>query len=385
MITSQLIAERLKKICENKGISVNKALSESGAGERLYYNMLSGSYPSIDKIIKLADYLELPINTIIYDDEKIETSMYLIAYIDILGTKNTIFECKNDKDKSDRIVKDFFYVYSILIEAIEKNKSSFKNFTIKYKIFSDNIILAIKYDEEHKLEQFQALSLLLDDFQQYIILRTGNLLRGAIVKGDLFINENFVIGLGLIDAYITESEKINFPCICINNALFNELSENDNFILTKNLNKNYKYLDFLRQFDLSQQTKHQIAEIINMMLISQFNKIKDEHTLEKQYWFYTYFAEYAKENKLQIPNLSYHDKFSIDDNNISVNKNILIKDVTDNLNVIGQINAPTTIHSDKNSVLSTQEQDFLRIYRSSDGKTQTRIMQLIYEFEKKQN
>ena len=65
MITSQLIAERLKKICENKGISVNKALSESGAGERLYYNMLSGSYPSIDKIIKLADYLNCTIDELV--------------------------------------------------------------------------------------------------------------------------------------------------------------------------------------------------------------------------------------------------------------------------------------------------------------------------------
>lgn len=58
MYNLQTIANRLKELCDKKGVSVNKMLTESGAGARTYYNILAGSHPSIDKISKIADYLD---------------------------------------------------------------------------------------------------------------------------------------------------------------------------------------------------------------------------------------------------------------------------------------------------------------------------------------
>lgn len=52
-----------------------------------------------------------------------------------------------------------------------------------------------------------------------------------------------------------------------------------------------------------------------------------------------------------------------------------------NNGVIGQVNGD--IHTDKSFMrsLSRQEQDILRIYEAVDGKTQTKIMNFMYEIE----
>ena len=68
MNSLQIIAERIKRICDNRGITINKMLSESLAGERTYHNMLSGSYPSIDKIDKIATYLNCSIDYLLGRD-----------------------------------------------------------------------------------------------------------------------------------------------------------------------------------------------------------------------------------------------------------------------------------------------------------------------------
>lgn len=57
MNTLHGMAFRIKTLCDEKGISINKMLVESEAGARTYHNMLSGSFPSSDKLAKIANYL----------------------------------------------------------------------------------------------------------------------------------------------------------------------------------------------------------------------------------------------------------------------------------------------------------------------------------------
>jgi len=61
----------------------------------------------------------------------------------------------------------------------------------------------------------------------------------------------------------------------------------------------------------------------------------------------------------------------------SNNQSISTGDITNNSGIIGNNNN----NIQKNSELSVQEQDILRIYRSSDGKTQMEIMKFIYNIE----
>lgn len=55
-------AERIKALCDTRGVSINKMLTESGAGARTYYNILSGSYPSTDKALKIANYFDVSVD-----------------------------------------------------------------------------------------------------------------------------------------------------------------------------------------------------------------------------------------------------------------------------------------------------------------------------------
>ena len=62
MYNTSDIAERLKILCDKHGVSVNKMLTDSGAGARLYYNLLRGSFPSIEKFAKIADYFDCSVD-----------------------------------------------------------------------------------------------------------------------------------------------------------------------------------------------------------------------------------------------------------------------------------------------------------------------------------
>ena len=59
------IAERIKQMCDTHNVSINKMLVDSGAGARLYYNILRGSYPSVDKLSKVADYFDCSIDFLV--------------------------------------------------------------------------------------------------------------------------------------------------------------------------------------------------------------------------------------------------------------------------------------------------------------------------------
>lgn len=60
---------------------------------------------------------------------------------------------------------------------------------------------------------------------------------------------------------------------------------------------------------------------------------------------------------------------------------ITVKNANDNIGVVGQANAPVTIHNNTKSDLSVQEQDLLRIYNAANGKQQMKIMDFIYQIE----
>ena len=62
MYNLHITAERIKELCDKRNISINKMLTESGAGARTYHNILSGSHPSADKITKIAEYLDCSVD-----------------------------------------------------------------------------------------------------------------------------------------------------------------------------------------------------------------------------------------------------------------------------------------------------------------------------------
>lgn len=60
---------------------------------------------------------------------------------------------------------------------------------------------------------------------------------------------------------------------------------------------------------------------------------------------------------------------------------ININEARGNVGVVGQANAPVTIHNGTEQQLSAQAQDLLQIYNNANGKTQHKIMDFVYGLE----
>jgi len=94
---------------------------------------------------------------------------------------------------------------------------------VSYRIFSDNIVVAIKNNSRLDISQ---RSLYLLCFLAYVtqgsFMLDGLMLRGAITKGMLKINDYYVFGSGLINAYELEEKAIH-PRIIVDKSLNKEL------------------------------------------------------------------------------------------------------------------------------------------------------------------
>ena len=55
-LETDLFVHNVKELCKAKGVSVNTAVTESGAGARMMDNVKRGSSPSVEKVQKLAQY-----------------------------------------------------------------------------------------------------------------------------------------------------------------------------------------------------------------------------------------------------------------------------------------------------------------------------------------
>lgn len=172
-----------------------------------------------------------------------ETKKHYIAYMDILGYSAYISEHPDEAN-------DFL---ETIISAIEKIKQSIENFTniskkgfhtelnIKYKAFSDNILICMEAtdntDEIHRITLFL---LSVASIQRGLFLQHKLLLRGGITIGELFINNDFVFGQGLIDAVELEKRAEN-PCIIISDE-FATLCQNSIGVNQEDYEKIEKYV-----------------------------------------------------------------------------------------------------------------------------------------------
>lgn len=68
-MSNQIIVEKIRERCQLLGISVNKALTESGAGRSFVTHLRRGSEPSAIKLNALADYLKVSTDYLLGNDD----------------------------------------------------------------------------------------------------------------------------------------------------------------------------------------------------------------------------------------------------------------------------------------------------------------------------
>lgn len=141
-----------------------------------------------------------------------------VAIIDILGFKKLV-ETKNSK-YIHNLFNEFFASYNI---EYKKNNESIlwvSNDIVKMIVSSDTICLYIASSEEDALGKLIAACAY---FQVRMMrLQDPILTRGAIVKDNLFADEDIFFGPGINKAYLLEEKTAITPRIILTKSLIND-------------------------------------------------------------------------------------------------------------------------------------------------------------------
>ena len=203
-----------------------------------------------------------------------KTSNHIVAYLDILGATNKI--C-NDNDFSF-----LNYLNMFMEDAIEESGGGIfpHKEKIFIKIFSDNILLAIELKENDEQRDSKIATLFNTVANIYNeILRYGYLMRGAIVEGEFFHNDNIVYGKALVKAVKLEEKEAIYPRILVQK----ELSKS----LPHYLMQDMDGWCILNIFQLSEYFDHISFKIKLLEMLKNYKE--NDHIKAKIMWVINYF------------------------------------------------------------------------------------------------
>lgn len=208
---------------------------------------------------------------------KIHTSNYCVAYLDVLGAEHFM---KNDKQ--DKFLNDLNSIYYDAISDVSF-VSEVTNKDIQVKIFSDNILLAIKIDDndddlrQKKIEKI--INLTGNIFNN--ALYHGYLLRGAITEGPFYKDDNniFVYGKALIDAVEMEENLAIYPRVIVQKSIQETLPQ-------------YFQECADGEFALNNFLFHGNSDVYRYRLIEMYKKCTDKKAKQKIMWIISYFNSY---------------------------------------------------------------------------------------------
>ena len=210
---------------------------------------------------------------------RIKTSQYYVVHIDFLGAKNIITQ-----DKEDKFLNDLNNIYKNAIwDAKEFTGTNLDGLVTR--IFSDNILFAIKIGDNFIEESHKMLMLiqLVGHFQNRA-LKKGYLVRGGIAKGSFYKCKNFIYGKGLVDAVLLETENAIYPRVVLQPGL-EKLCE-------VFINKDEDGFYYVNCYKCSTTG---IIESAKLSLLNMLNKTNnDRKIIQKILWFVDYHNAYVK-------------------------------------------------------------------------------------------
>ncbi|MBU1143918.1 MAG: hypothetical protein KKH92_09805 [Firmicutes bacterium] len=194
-------------------------------------------------------------NYLVYQKEwqtKLQLGDYFVLYIDVLGYKKLL---KKDKD----FLVKMKYLMSVIIK---EHVDSYTLNAFKYKMFSDNVLICIKQNENKSLERLINFA---SRLQSMAMFHFGFFMRGSICRGSLYIDEDIVYGDALVKAFELESMFSKVPRIIIDKSLYDE-----KYVSTSNhricmFDDNYKIVNYLHFYFaetlIDKSRENQLSEI----------------------------------------------------------------------------------------------------------------------------
>ena len=226
-----------------------------------------------------------------------------IAFLDIIGFKDLIehSECSDILNIYDKInLNDFLSSISgnIAFDSIQLPSSIVPSWSINYKIMSDSICIYIDANVKNALIELIAVC---TNFQARMLnLDVPILVRGAIVRGELYANGDVMFGKGLTKAYQLEEKIAKVPRIIIPTELIDTYNDCDEqFSKLKNIltykEEDYFYIiqfflfyTMIARSDVSCDRVLKLSDYVNHQLNIYFEPSIREKYLYLQKWLKGY-------------------------------------------------------------------------------------------------
>ena len=242
--------------------------------------------------------------------EELNTKTSYIAYFDVLGYKQFFEDKENDIQE---LLKNNIAIANDTRYLTEDNSSILLDF--QYKMFSDNCVIIIYLDNLNDKTVFNALVKIVAQLQLKILKDYKIPIRGAITKGQAYIDNEIVFGQGLIQAVYLESSVAIYPRIIIDKGAF----ESDETGIVKKDFDEQNYIDCFSLLNVSDiffpepDIKRDICKLRDSVyaLVSRHghyynrltdtNKIKiQEKIILKYLWLLLRYNEFVKDRKLPV-------------------------------------------------------------------------------------
>lgn len=235
----------------------------------------------------------------LFADNRINTDKYYLLYIDILGMKSKIAS----KD-SELYLNYINNLYIKAIKTISNLYEEINNVKINVRIFSDNMVIAIKQDENWYQGREPIKHTLIIEIASYIqilALMYSLPTRGSIVHDDFYIDENFIYGKALTKAYNLESEIAIYPRIIIDDEAI-ELFTTSQYLkkFVKKDTDNVHYINpFECYFNIFKIYKEDKIKHIRQILWSKLPESNTCKINQKIHWLVNRFNEFCVNNQLE--------------------------------------------------------------------------------------
>lgn len=183
---------------------------------------------------------------------EIKYSKKIFAFLDILGFERLVNESRNNPELIGKIANILKRSKQIAVGSLNAKLTVLQvnpNQYI-YRAFSDTSIISGPY-ESH--DDMSFLSAWVMYYQYFMWKEQRSFVRGAIVYGDIYHDEEVVFGPALIDAYHLErcETKAMWPRVLIDGSLLNKATQTelrrDFFEILRRDDNNLVYLDYLRE------------------------------------------------------------------------------------------------------------------------------------------
>lgn len=235
----------------------------------------------------------------------------IVCFIDILGFSNLVKGTVNSGIGRNadlrhicgalNMLDDFRLTFSEKMEAKDVRTSQ----------FSDSVVISFPWIEEDN--SIVAAISWIKNYQIFLIMEHGVLLRGGITIGDIIHNEKMIVGPAMIDAYTLESKKALNPRIIIDTqviSLFEKAyarcRKNIKNIDTTLINIDDDNMFYIDYFNFSERDRTGIRFYLNdylsqlKMLVAENKDNCDARIREKYLWM---------NNKIMASNLIRRRKF----------------------------------------------------------------------------